>query len=143
MSTMQEIVRGVLVEKVSRLENLPTLIMIQVMSDSTYYEYYKDLKKDCKDIGIDLVYFNFERFTQNEICNMVVAFNNDELVDGIIIQPNVPHGYVYVNCISPGKDVGVLKDDSVFDKIEYSDKEMRRIALLENVIEAYRRQNNE
>ena len=46
MSTMQEIVRGVLVEKVSRLENLPTLIMIQVMSDSTYYEYYKDLKKD-------------------------------------------------------------------------------------------------
>ena len=141
MSTMQEIVRGVLVEKVSRLENLPTLIMIQVMSDSTYYEYYKDLKKDCKDIGIDLVYFNFERFTQNEICNMVVAFNNDELVDGIIIQPNVPYGYVY--CISPGKDVGVLKDDSVFDKIEYSDKEMRRIALLENVVEAYRRQNNE
>ena len=114
MSTMQEIVRGVLVEKVSRLENLPTLIMIQVTSDSTYYEYYKDLKKDCKDIGIDLVYFNFERFTQNEICNMVVAFNNDELVDGIIIQPNVPYGYVYVNCISPGKDVGVLKDDSVF-----------------------------
>lgn len=143
MSTMQEIVRGVLVEKVSRLENLPTLIMIQVMSDSTYYEYYKDLKKDCKDIGIDLVYFNFERFTQNEICNMVVAFNNDELVDGIIIQSNVPYGYVYVNCISPGKDVGVLKDDSVFDKIEYSDKEMRRIALLENVVEAYRRQNNE
>ena len=143
MSTMQEIVRGVLVEKVSRLENLPTLIMIQVTSDSTYYEYYKELKKDCKDIGIDLVYFNFERFTQNEICNMVVAFNNDELVDGIIIQPNVPYGYVYVNCISPGKDVGVLKDDSVFGKIKYFDEEMQRLALLENVVEAYRRQNNE
>ena len=65
MSTMQEIVRGVLVEKVSRLENLPTLIMIQVTSDSTYYEYYKDLKKDCKDIGIDLVYFNFDNFFRN------------------------------------------------------------------------------
>ena len=65
MSTMQEIVRGVLVEKVSRLENLPTLIMIQVMSDSTYYEYYKDFKKDCKDFVIDLFYLNFERFTKN------------------------------------------------------------------------------
>lgn len=143
MNTAYEIARKNLIEEVSGLEEVPTLIMIQVMSDSTYYEYYKDLKRDCEEVGIDLVYFNFEHFTQNEICNMVVAFNNDEIVDGILIQPNIPYGYVYINCISPRKDVGVLKDNSAFDKIKYFDEEMYRISLLENIVEAYRRQNDE
>ena len=65
------------------------------------------------------------------------------IVNGIIIQTNALYSYVYLNCISPGKDVGVLKDDSVFGKIKYFDEEMQRLALLENVVEAYRRQNNE
>ena len=143
MKIAQKILRKNLIENVAKLEKVPTLIMIQVMNDKTYSAYYKDLKKDCDNIGIDLVYFNFENFTQNEICNMVKAFSNDEIVNGIIIQTNALYSYVYLNCISPGKDVGVLKDDSVFGKIKYFDEEMQRLALLENVVEAYRRQNNE
>lgn len=143
MNTAYEITRKNLIEKVSGLEKIPTLIIIQVMSDSTYYGYYKDLKRDCEEVGIDLVYFNFEHFTQNEICNMVVAFNNDEIVDGILVQPNIPYGYVYINCISSGKDVGVLKDDSMFDKIKCFDEEMYRLYILENVVKVCKRQNNE
>lgn len=143
MNNAQEIVRKTLIEKISRLEEVPTLVMIQVVNDKNYNKYYKELKNDCDNVGIDLVYFNFEHFTQNEICNMIRAFNNDEIVDGIIIQPNIPYGYVYINCISPGKDVGTLKKDSAFDNIKYFDEEMQRLALLENVVESYRRQNNE
>ncbi len=143
MKNTQEIVKENLIEKISKLKDIPTLVMIQLMNDRTYDEYHRKLKEDCDNMGIDLVYFNFERFTQNEICNMIVAFNNDEIVDGIIIQSGAPYGYVYVNCISSEKDVSILKDDSVFDKIEYFDEEMQRFSILENVVEAYRRLNNE
>lgn len=143
MKNTQEIVKENLIEKISKLKDIPTLVMIQLMNDRTYDEYYRKLKEDCDNMGIDLVYFNFERFTQNEICNMIVAFNNDEIVDGIIIQSGAPYGYVYVNCISSEKDVSILKDDSVFDKIKCFDEEMQRFSILENVVEAYRRLNNE
>lgn len=143
MKNTQNIVKENLIEKISKLKSVPTLVMIQLMNDSAYDEYHGKIKEDCDSVGIDLVYFNFDRFTQNEICNMIIAFNNDEIVNGITIETGTPYWYVYANCISPEKDVGVLKDDSAFDKIKYFDEEMQRLYLLENVVESYRRQNNE
>ncbi len=111
------IAKRVLKNAISTLKKKPTLVVIQVDNNAASSSYINGKRKDCEEVGIrfEHVKIDSEKYSQNDLCKTIKAFDNDELVHGIIIQLPIPNKYnieELQKCISPEKDVDGFRKDS-------------------------------
>lgn len=94
----------------------PSLAVIQIGTDEASNVYIKSKEKVASEIGINFRHFQYEDGTsEREIMNKIIELNNDEYVDGIIVQLPLPPNYSVkriLNTIDVSKDVDGLTDKS-------------------------------
>ena len=108
--------RGKVKDAVSKLESQPTLAVVLVGEDPASQVYVRSKIKFTQECGMQSV----ERLlpataTQEEIVETVRALNNDESVDGILVQLPLPEGInsdAVIEQIDPSKDVDGLTETS-------------------------------
>ena len=95
----------------------PCLAVIQIGNNPASNVYIKAKEKACNEIGM---YFKHLKFEDNakeiEIINKIVELNNDEYVNGILLQLPLPEQYNserLINYIARNKDVDGLTDINV------------------------------
>lgn len=98
----------------------PKLVVIQVGDRPESNSYIRGKMRDCEEVGIECVVSHWEEedMDQCTLSGIIDIFNNDEDVNGIIVQLPLP-GYVNVKeiqeKINPMKDVDGFKKNSPFD----------------------------
>lgn len=95
----------------------PCLAVIQIGEDSASDVYIRAKEKACNEVGI---YFKHVKYNddvkEKEIINKIVELNNDEYVNGILLQLPIPAKYnteKLINYIARNKDVDGLTDINV------------------------------
>ncbi|MCI8634600.1 MAG: bifunctional methylenetetrahydrofolate dehydrogenase/methenyltetrahydrofolate cyclohydrolase FolD [Eubacterium sp.] len=93
------------------------LAVIQVGNDPASSVYVRNKKKACEYIGIHSKTFELpEETTQKELLDLIEKLNEDEAVNGILVQLPVPAHIdekTIINAISPLKDVDGFHPESV------------------------------
>ncbi len=93
------------------------LAVIQVGCDPASSVYVKNKKKACEYIGIDSLSYELpEETTQSELLELIEKLNQDEKVNGILVQLPVPAQIdenTIIKAISPAKDVDGFHPQSV------------------------------
>lgn len=94
-----------------------TLAVIQVGNDPASSVYVRNKKKACEYIGIGSKSYELpETTTQEELLNLIADLNQDDAVNGILVQLPVPAHIdekTIINAISPAKDVDGFHPESV------------------------------
>lgn len=94
-----------------------TLVVIQVGNDPASSVYVRNKKKACEYIGIGSKSYELpETTTQEELLNLIADLNQDDAVNGILVQLPVPAHIdekTIINAISPAKDVDGFHPESV------------------------------
>lgn len=92
----------------------PSLAVIQIGNDEASDIYVKNKEKTCNEVGIYFRHFKFDDDTPElTIINKIKELNNDEYVNGIIVQLPIPEKYNekrILNTIINSKDVDGLTD---------------------------------
>ena len=93
------------------------LAVIQVGDDPASSVYVRNKKKACEFIGIDSLSYELpEETTQEELLKLIERLNQDEKVNGILVQLPVPKHIdenTIIKAISPSKDVDGFHPQSV------------------------------
>ena len=97
----------------------PELVVLQIDHNPASDTYISGKEKDCNEVGIDFIKFNFDssKDSQNKIVEIIQAANNDKYVNGILLQVPIPEKYdlkYLQSLISPEKDVDGFRKDSYF-----------------------------
>lgn len=94
-----------------------TLAVIQVGNDAASSVYVGNKKKACEYIGIEsLTYELPQQTTENELLDLIKKLNDDESVNGILVQLPVPkhiNEKKIIQAISPLKDVDGFHEQNV------------------------------
>ena len=92
----------------------PCLAVIQIGNDEASNIYIKAKEKACDKIGINFIRVKFESdVNEQEVINKIVELNNDNYVNGILLQLPIPpkfNQYKLLNLINKNKDVDGLTD---------------------------------
>lgn len=95
----------------------PCLAVIQIGNDEASNVYINSKQKSCEEVGIWFKHIKYDSFTEElEIINKIKELNNDEYVDGILLQLPVPDKFdskKLIKYISSAKDVDGLNDINV------------------------------
>lgn len=95
----------------------PSVAVIQVGDDEASNAYIRNKEKACNNVGIFFRHFKFEDGTPElTIVNKIKELNNDDYVNGIIVQLPLPERYNekrLVNQILNSKDIDGLTDINV------------------------------
>lgn len=95
----------------------PCLAVIQIGEDSASDIYIKAKEKACNEVGIYFKHIKYnDDVKEKEIINKIVELNNDEYVNGILLQLPIPTKYnteKLINYIARNKDVDGLTDINV------------------------------
>jgi len=99
---------------VDSLDEKPGLVVIQVGDNPASNTYVKNKKLAAEYIGINFFHYKYEEKTsEEELINKIKELNNDNSVDGIIVQLPLPKGFnetKIINYIDPNKDVDGLTE---------------------------------
>ena len=117
-------IKEVVKEKVSDLNKKGKdvcLAVIQVGNDKASSVYVKNKEKACKDCGIESRVYNLNDdvkpyILEDTIVDLIEKLNNDDSVDGILVQLPLPSGIdekFIINKISPEKDVDSFHEVNV------------------------------
>lgn len=97
------------VEELKSQNIIPCLAVILVGNDPASTVYVGNKKKACEYIGIDSLSYELpETTSEEELLNLINKLNNDEKVNGILVQLPLPKSINeknILNAISPQKDV--------------------------------------
>lgn len=97
--------------------NVPTLAVVLVGDDPASRVYVNSKKKSCEYIGIrSLEILLSEKATEEELLKVVKDLNNDESVNGILVQLPLPRQINeenILNAIDPLKDVDCFNPENV------------------------------
>jgi len=92
----------------------PSLAVVQIGDDDASNVYIKNKEKACSEVGIYFRLYKFDTDTPElSIINKIKELNNDEYVNGIIVQLPIPEKYNekrILNTIINSKDVDGLTD---------------------------------
>jgi len=92
----------------------PSVAVIQVGENEASESYVKMKEKACDEVGIYFRHYKFDLdASELSIINKIKELNNDEYVNGIIVQLPLPEGYNekrLINTIINSKDVDGLTD---------------------------------
>lgn len=107
-------------KEVSSFAENPELVVLQVDHDPASDTYISGKERDCKEVGIDFIKFNFDssKDSQDKIVEIIQAANHDKYVNGILLQVPIPEKYdlkYLQSIICPEKDVDGFKRDSLFN----------------------------
>lgn len=101
-----------LIEKIKSLSFVPCLAIIQVGNRPDSTSYIKAKKSFAKKIGINEIHIQLdESVSQDEVINIIKKYNEDNSVQGIIVQLPLPIGLsseIIINSIDSRKDVDGL-----------------------------------
>jgi len=101
-------------EEVINLSPKPKLVVIQVGNDAASNVYIKQKCNMCEYIGYDYEHIKLdEHISMNELLGIIENLNNDNTVNGVMVQLPLPNGIdtnMVINAISPLKDVDGLTD---------------------------------
>ncbi len=109
-----------LIKEIAPLKIKPKLCVIQIGDDIASNAYIKGKIKDCNEVGIECEHIHivdYEKFSQDDLLELIVENNNNCLVDGIIVQLPIPDKYnveVVSNAISKEKDIDGFRKNSLF-----------------------------
>ena len=96
-------------QEAAKLPRKPKLAAVLVGNDPASQIYVRNKEKDCVKCGIDSVRCDLpEDTTQQELLALVDKLNDDESVDGILVQLPLPGHIdesVVINAIKPDKDI--------------------------------------
>lgn len=113
-------IKDELKEQVSKLNQKGieiTLAVIQVGNDPASSVYVGNKKKACEYIGIKSLSYELpETITQEELLDRIKALNEDQSVNGILVQLPLPkhlNEELVINTIAPEKDVDGFHPQSV------------------------------
>lgn len=88
------------------------LCVIQVGDDKASNLYIKNKKRACQEAGINFVHIKYDYYTDMDIViKKIKQLNNDDSVNGILVQLPLPSNYdavKVINAIDPYKDVDGL-----------------------------------
>ena len=103
-------------DKIKNLGSIPSLIVLTVNPDEASNIYINQKDKACKEMGIHFDKHCFlEDATQDEIISVIHKLNEDDNVDGILLQLPIPshlNARDIINEIAPSKDVDGLTDSN-------------------------------
>ncbi len=107
---------GIIKEEIKKYLLKPCLAVIQIGDDEASNTYVRMKEKTAQEIG---VYFKHIKYNENvrerEVINKIKELNNDEYVDGILVQLPIPSNLdvnKIINHIAYSKDVDGLNDTS-------------------------------
>jgi methylenetetrahydrofolate dehydrogenase (NADP+)/methenyltetrahydrofolate cyclohydrolase len=87
----------------------PTLALVRAGSDPASVSYAGMIERTCKKVGINFVaHTRPGDVTEDEMVRLIRSLNDDETVNGVIIQQPMPEGIrpeVVVEALDPGKDI--------------------------------------
>lgn len=104
-------IREELKEKVDQLKGvrLPKLVVVLVGDDPASHTYVNAKEKACKDVGfVSMVHRLNAETTNEELLTLIQSLNEDETVDGILVQMPIPKhldSKAVILSIDPEKDV--------------------------------------
>ena len=108
----KEINLPILKDKISKLDIPLGLAVIQVGDNEASDIYVKQKGKLAEELGYRFVHKKFDsNVNNNEVINYINELNNDDSIDGIIVQMPIPEHLDSVlirNAVSPSKDVDGL-----------------------------------
>lgn len=94
-------------EKAEKLK--PKLAVVLVGENPASMAYVRNKKRACENASIEYIQYNFEAtITQEELLKKIDELNNDDSVNGLIVQLPLPdHIYVpdVIRAVNPSKDV--------------------------------------
>lgn len=92
----------------------PCLAVIQIGDDEASNIYIRSKEKACNKVGINFIHTKFdENVSEQEVINKIIELNNDDYVNGILLQLPIPdkfNQYKLLNLINKNKDVDGLTD---------------------------------
>lgn len=95
----------------------PCLAVIQIGNDPASEVYIRAKEKACNEVGIYFKHIKFEETVREiEVINKILELNNDEYVNGILLQLPLPEKFnaeKLINYIARNKDVDGLTDINV------------------------------
>lgn len=95
--------------KVKQLDTAPNLVVIQVGNDPASSVYVRNKQRTAERVGINSETVKLSKhITQDELLEIIDKYNNDSLVNGILVQLPLPKHIdeqVILEAISPMKDV--------------------------------------
>lgn len=105
-------VKDEVAEAVAELDYQPGLATVLVGDDPASHTYVKGKRRDAEQVGIRSVHHELAAATgQSELLELVASLNQDDEVDGILVQLPLPgdlDGETTVEAIDPTKDVDGL-----------------------------------
>ena len=95
--------------KIRMLEKVPGLSVIRIGEDEASKIYVRLKHKMCEELGINFTEHHLnDTVTQEELINLITELNNDDSVDGILLQSPIPYHLNILEAfqtICPKKDV--------------------------------------
>ena len=112
--TLSNKIKEELTKKVKNYLVKPCLAVIQIGDDEASNIYIKAKEIACEKVGINFIHVKFESdVNEQEVINKIVELNNDNYVNGILLQLPIPakfNQYKLLNLINKNKDVDGLTD---------------------------------
>jgi methylenetetrahydrofolate dehydrogenase (NADP+)/methenyltetrahydrofolate cyclohydrolase len=95
----------------------PKLVIITVGDDSASKVYVRNKMKAAEEVGIEVEHRRFADDVEKDVVlNVIQYYNNEHLVDGIMVQLPLPKGWderTIIDAISPSKDVDGLTTTNI------------------------------
>lgn len=93
----------------NKYDRLPKLVVILVGDNQASCTYVRNKERACQYVGMESVVLRHEEnFAEEDLLNEIDMFNQDDTVDGILVQLPLPKHIdesKVINAISPDKDV--------------------------------------
>ena len=110
---VSEKIRNVIKEKAQRIQKefsrVPGLAAVLVGEDPASQIYVRNKRRSCEDVGIYSEEHKLSEFTtQDELLSLIDKLNNDNKINGILVQLPLPshiNESLVLNSVSPEKDV--------------------------------------
>ena len=106
---MSEEIRAELKQSIKFEMIKPSIAVIQIGDNDASNSYIKAKEKACDEVGIYFRHFKYDLGTSElTVINKIKELNNDEYVNGIIVQLPLPDGYNekrLINTIINSKDI--------------------------------------
>ena len=109
--------RNDIAKKVEKLDRAPGLAVILVGDDPASTIYVRNKDNACKEVGFYSEKINKSaNITQQELLDEVIRLNNDDKIDGILVQLPLPKHLdtnLVIETISPQKDVDGFHSENI------------------------------